>query len=470
MLQQNQDRCRIAITGIGVVSPIGQTVADFWQSIAEGRSGIRARGTVRDRDAESRSAGPIGQECAEGPASRQRESEPFFVCPYAGEASGFCGSIDDFGPLERDVKRAIRKALKLMNRETQMAVSAGQQALADSRLLASTVDREQIGVCFGADNVSIMPEDFLRGVEACVTDTGQFDFDRWGTDGLPEVAPLWLLKCLPNMPACYLAIFNGLLGPNNSITEGSVSANLAVAEACRLIEDQAATAVLTGATGTTLQPFNLMHTLPDEQVAADNEDPATVCRPFDRTRTGTVPAEGAAAFVLEEFESAVRRGARIYGEVTAAASGTAADRSGAPACRRSLAHALSGCLQAADWPPEQIGHLHAHGLGTPTMDAAEAAAIRDVFASVADRLPVVALKSYIGNAGAGAGALEMAASLLAVHHRRLFPVLNYRQPDPQCPIRPVRSFDPNAGRCFVNVSLASHGKASCVAVSAWEQN
>src|SRR5690606_11285586 len=117
----------------------------------------------------------------------------------------------------------------------------------------------------------------------------------------------------PNMPACYLAMFNGFQGPNNSITSGAVSANLALTEAYRQIDDGDVDAMLVGATGSRLSPLGLVHAHAEEEIATGEDDPATVCRPFDRGRTGAVPAEGAAAFVLEDADSAHRRGATIYG-------------------------------------------------------------------------------------------------------------------------------------------------------------
>jgi 3-oxoacyl-[acyl-carrier-protein] synthase II len=265
-------------------------------------------------------------------------------------------------------------------------------------------------------------------------------------------------------------MLNGLRGSNNSITAGAVSANLALAEAYRQIDDGEADAVLVGATGSRLSPLGLVHARAEEEIATEGDDPAAVCRPFDRGRSGAVPAEGAAAFVLENAESACRRGAAIYGEVVGVASACAVDMAGRGLCRDAASEALRGCLEEAWWEPGAVGHLHAHGLSARQTDAEEAQAIREVFGSAADRLPVVAAKSSLGDAGAGAGALELAASLLALREGRLFPVLNYEAPDPECPVRPVAATSATAGRSFLKLSLAADGRASCVAVRAWERN
>ncbi|MBL8811016.1 MAG: beta-ketoacyl-[acyl-carrier-protein] synthase family protein [Planctomycetaceae bacterium] len=420
---------RIVVTGIGVVSPVGRTAAAFWHSLMSNRdaAGSAAYGSVR-------------QSCA----------------PVA--AAEFTGRIDDFCDLPAGKRKAIQKSLKLMNRETQMGVAAGQQALEDSGLLAA-YDPGRTGICFGAENFAVMAEDFQAGVQACSGDNG-FNSDRWGQDGIPEVAPLWLLKCLPNMPACHLAILNDLRGPGNTITQRDVAANMAVAEACRIIRDGDADAMVVGATGTALTCVNQCTIAVDLDIADSHND---VCRPFDKFRRGSVPGEGAGAIVLEEMHSALQRGASIYGEILGAASASCIGQDRSVACRNGLANAMRQTLQRADLLSEQIGHIHAHGLGTVTSDIAEAQAIRQVFGESADRIPVVVAKSHLGNAGAGSGILELIASLLALRNGHLFPVLNFNEPDPMCPVRPVRNCNDAAGSSFLNLNMFGRGLASCVA-------
>ena len=414
------DHRRIVITGIGVVCSAGRTAEQFWKTLTRTASGTRP-----------------------------------------GGAADFSGTIDDFGDLPADKRRAIRKSLKVMNRETQMGVAAGQQALADARIL-DVCDSERVGVCFGADNVSIRPDDFAGGIRSCLTDDRQFDSTRWGSDGLPEVAPLWLLKCLPNMPTCHLAIINDLRGPGNTITQRDVSANMAIAEAARTIRCGAADAVLVGATGTTLTAFSRLRA----RLEGDIDDEG-ICRPFDRKRTGPAPGEGAGALVLEDRDGAVRRGARIYGEIAGAAAASAVDRNRLSGCRKAAARALQTTLRQARLSPTDVGHVHAHGLGTPDSDLAESQAIGQVFGDAAAGLPIVAAKSHLANAASGAGILELIASLLAVQHGVLFPVLNCDEPDPECGVDPVTDRETAAGDSFLNVNLFGRGLASCVAVRAF---
>lgn len=421
---------RVVITGIGVVSPIGATSDSYWTALTNGVSGIQKLGDM--------------EECA-------------------GAVTSFQGRIEDFGNLEAEKKKTIRKGIKLMNRQTQMAVAAAQQALGDSKVQTGTFDSDRIGVCFGAGNVSLLPEDFLPAIRTCSDPEAGFRFERWGAEGLAQVDPLWLLRYLPNMPACHIAIYNDFRGPNNSITQRETSANLAVAEACAFITEDEADLVVTGATGSLIQPINRLHTVIETDVA-QGADPTTLCRPFERDRTGAVMGEGAAAFVVEELSSALRRGAPIYGEIVAFGSSCVVDKRGGPRCDLALAQAMRAALRRAQMSPTELGHIHAHGLSSRRADADEARALRLVFGDQAERTPLVAAKSNLGNAGAGCGALELAASLLALRAGRLFPVLNYEHPDPECRVAPVKSADTPAGDSFINLNMAAPGQASCLVV------
>jgi 3-oxoacyl-[acyl-carrier-protein] synthase II len=436
MVGSQKSSRRVVITGLGVISPIGCSKEEFWNSLAAGRSGV----------AKLESSG---------------EDQP--TC--GGRVQAFEGRIDDFASLDGPLQKAIRKSLKLMSRQTKMGVAAAQHALADSGFVASKCDPERTGVCFGADNGSMLPEDFRPAIAAC-TDENGFDARRWGADGIPQVAPLWMLTCLPNMPACHVAILNDLRGPNNSITQREISANLAVAEAFRIIQDNEADAMIVGATGTTVEPVNMLHRLLDQDVSTSNDEPSTVCRPFERRRSGSVLAEGAAAFVLEELNAAVNRHANILGEIVGAGSSCVIDRFRNTHHDTSIVNAMSSALRQANIKPNTVGHLHAHGLSTRNSDTAEARAIRDVFDAHAETLPIVAAKSNMGNAGAGSGAIELAASLLALEHGHVFRVLNYEEADPECPVSVVTNDDVEAGTKFINLSTASHGRASCVVVRA----
>jgi len=432
---------RVVVTGVGLVSPLGNSKESLWESLAAKRSGV----ALLTFDGAERM--PVA---------------------FGAAARAFTGEIDDFGPLTKEQKKAIRKGLKLMCRECQMGVAAAQLALADAGLEPGMTDPDRCGVAFGMDYLLSAPEEFIAGIKNCRDARGQFEFPRWGTDGLTKMSPLWLLKYLPNMPASHVAIYNDFRGPNNSPTMREAAADASLGEAYQIIRRGAADLMLVGATGSRLHPMKMIHAVGQEEIAGDGGDPATASRPFDRDRRGMVLGEGAGAVVLEELAAAQARGAAIYGEVAAAANSSAADRRLQARRGKAMQNALEAVIRAAGVQPETIGHLHAHGLSTRTGDAEEAAAIERVFGSRKKPLPVTAAKSYFGNLGAGAGSVELIASLLAMQHGRLFPILNYDAPDPECPISAVRDFDTPPGDSFIHLSVTPQGQAAALMLRRYE--
>jgi 3-oxoacyl-[acyl-carrier-protein] synthase II len=353
-----------------------------------------------------------------------------------------------------------------MCREIQMGVAAAQLALADAGLKPGAYDPDRTGVAYGSDYIMTMPEEFVEAIGSCLGARGEFLFGRWAEDGLPKVAPLWLLKYLPNMAASHIAIYNDLRGPSNSITLREASANLAVGEAYWTIARGSADTMIAGATGTRVHPLRTVHLVLQEQLAVNHVEPAKMSRPFDLHRTGMVIGEGAGALMLEELNRAQTRGARILGEVVGYGSSTVIDQSGVARSDLAVRNALMQTMRNAGLSPDDVGHVHAHGLATRKSDAEEARAIHEVFRERSSAVPVVAAKSYFGNLGAGGGAVELIASVVASERGRLFPVLNYETPDPQCPISAVRSDDAQPGLSFVSTSITPQGQATAVAVRA----
>jgi 3-oxoacyl-[acyl-carrier-protein] synthase II len=428
---------RIVVTGLGVVSPLGLSLDDFWGNLASGTSGI----------------GPIESFATTG-----------LPLHHAAEARGFTGSIDDFGPLEGEKKKAIRKGLKVMCRESQMGVAAAQRALHDAGDVFAHHPPERIGCVFGSDYMLTVPEDFTAAVAACRADDGSFDFARWATDGMPKLNPLWLLKYLPNMPASHIAIYNDLRGPSNSITIREASGHLAIGEATDTIQRGMADVMVTGATGTRVHPMKTVHAIQSEQVAMMNgpdDAPATWSRPFDRDRRGMVLGEGAAVLILEAFDHAERRGAKILAEVVGHGASCVAARGGTGRRRQALAKAYGAALIRSKIAPQDLGHVHANGISTTLGDRDEAEALGDAFGIGVRDVPVVAAKSHFGNLGAGSGLVECVASILALRRAELFPLLNFEHIDGDCPIRPAKQGD-RAGSSFISASVTPQGQAAAV--------
>lgn len=430
---------RVVVTGVGVVTPLGSSKESLWNALQSGQSGV---GELKLIDSTN------------------------LPTPYGAEAKQFTGSIDDFGPLDSDRKKAIRKGLKVMCREIQMGVAAAQLAMTDAGLEPGGYDNDRTGIVYGSDYIMTLPGEFLDGVRNCLDAEGRFEFDRWAHDGLPKVTPLWLLKYLPNMPASHIAIYNDMRGPNNSITLREASPNLAVAEAYSTIARGSADAIIAGATGTRVHSLRSIHVVLQEPIANGSDDPTKLSRPFDRHRTGLVLGEGAGAIMLEELESAKARGASILGEVVGYGSSTVTNRLGEPQTDVALRNVMEQALRTSGLSVDEIGHVHAHGLSTKQCDSAEAAAIQRTFANRKSPVPVTAAKSYFGNLGAGSGMVEIVASLLAMQHGELFPILNYEEPDADCPINAAKAGS-SPGDSFINVNISPQGQAGAIAMRAF---
>jgi 3-oxoacyl-[acyl-carrier-protein] synthase II len=432
------DRRRVVITGLGLISPLGNSPAALWAALSAGQSGVD---TVTHL-----------------PPSLQ-------PLRYAAQAREFAGEIEDFGPLEKDRKKAIKKGLKLMCRETRMAVAAAQLAIADAGFAETPMDPESSGVVLGSDYMLTMPEDYEAGMRTCAP-AGEFEFTRWGKEGLGDMTPLWMLKYLPNMPASHIAIYNDLRGPNNSLTMREAAGNLAIGEAFRTIQRGHAARMIAGATGTRILPMQAIHALQTEQMAAENCEPKTASRPFDKNRTGMVAGEGAGMIVLEELSSAQARNAMIYAEVIGLGSANVADAKLHGKCDVALERAMTAALKDSASTPADVGHINAHGLSTTTRDADEARAIHKVFGDQAKAIPVTAPKSYFGNLGAGSSVVELIASVLALRENRLPRTLNYSTPDANCALAVTSNDETAPGSSFLNLSVTPQGQAAVLYVAA----
>ncbi len=429
---------RVVITGLGVVSPIGCELDKVWENLSQQNSGVK----------------PI--------ASLPMQSFPF---QSGGECTDFTGAIEDYGTIDKQLQRAIKKNMKVMCREIEMGVAAAQKALAHSGLSAEKRNPDRCGVLFGCDYILTRPEEFSDGARACRDESGITQVGLWPQMGLTKVNPLWLLKYLPNMPNSHVAIFNDLRGPNNAITVSEASMNLAVSEAAAIIERGQADAMLVGATGSRIHPLRTAHVALIEKMAGERDNPSEMSRPFNADRSGMVVGEGAGAIMLEAYEHAVARGATIWGEVVgygAAMVGPSAERD---SLRIAVASALGAALRSGRSRFGERWHVHAHGLSAQAPDASEALAIADVIEQFGDAVSVTAAKSYFGNLGAGAGAVELICSLLALKNQQMFPILNLTEPCAEATWEAAQAGQhPGAG--FLHVSYTLQGQASSVAICA----
>jgi 3-oxoacyl-[acyl-carrier-protein] synthase II len=427
---------RVVVTGLGVISPLGNSVADLWDGLSAGRSGVTPLKVLP----------PVAD-----------------VVTFGGQCEKFTGEIDDFGELDKELKKSIRKALKVMCRETIMAVASAQQAMADAQAAPGAVDPERCGIVYGSDYMLSPPEDFASAMMKCGASAGKFSYEEWGQTGLGDMSPLWMLKYLPNMPASHIAILNDLRGPNNSLTLREVSSVMAIREAMQTIQRGHADLMVAGSTGTRVHAFKTVHAAQTEQLANPGCHPAEASRPFDANRTGMVVGEGAGAIVLEEFESAQKRGAKIYAELVGSGSSVVVNSHLQANRAKALANSARAALKEANLPPTELGHINAHGLATKDSDAAEAAAIKEVLGDVASQMPVAAVKSYFGNLGAGSGVVEFVAGVLALANNQLFKTLNYTTPDPECPLNVTKDGE-DPGTSFLKWSTTPQAQAAAVVV------
>ena len=384
----------IVITGTGVVSPIGIGSESFWDALCQGRSGVRCLDLFDGSD----------------------------MTPALG------ADVVDFDP-----KQYVRprKSLKVMSRDIQLGFAAADMACQEAGLTGDAIDPERLGVVFGGDMITCDLYELRPAFARCMVD-GHFDFGRWGESAAAEMFPLWMLKYLPNMPACHIGIAHDARGPNNSPTLGEVSGLAAIIEAVRVLQRGQADAMIAGGVGSRIQPAIWAYGRA-YQFASRVDDPFSAVRPFDADRDGLVHGEGAGALLLETCEHAEARGATILARIGAFAAGFEPCADDQVPTGSAIRQTIERVLEDSGLAADQIGHVNANGLSTPTNDRVEAQAIHDALGGV----PVTALKSYFGSLGAGGAAVETVASVLAFRHGQVPPTLNYQRPDPECPVNVI---------------------------------
>jgi 3-oxoacyl-[acyl-carrier-protein] synthase II len=423
---------RVVITGIGVLTPIGLGVEKMWSALLAGASGVK----------------PIQSFDASGLPIR------------------IGGEIRDFDAKDY-IDKKERKSLKVMARPIQMGVGCTTLALRDAALEPAKLDPTRFGISFGAGLIaSELDELGPAAVASCEGHPERVDLRKWGEVGLANMPPLWLLKYLPNMPACHDSILHNAQGPSNTITESDVAALLAIGEGAAVIRRGAADVMLTGATDSKMNPLSLTRLSLFMPLTKRNEEPEKACRPFDRRRDGIVPAEGTGILVMEDLEYARRRGARIYGEIVGFGAAFDLKRNG-----DGLARAITTALRKAGIGPEKIDHINAQGYSTIRDDAWEARGIWKVFGETQPKVPVFAAKSYFGSLGAGSGPVELAISLLAQQHGVLPPTLNYEEADPELPPIAVLAGRRHEVRSpyFLKISFTDMGQCAALVVKKWAE-
>jgi 3-oxoacyl-[acyl-carrier-protein] synthase II len=386
-----QKRRRVAITGIGAVTPIGMTVAGMWDGLRQQRSAIR---TITRFDATP------------------------FRSHNAAEVPGF--DPGDF----MDRKRSRR-----LDRFAQFSVACAKMALEDAGLDLAKENRERIGATMGSA---------LGGLSYA---EGQFKI--FLEQGLGHVEPQLALNTFIGSASCNVAIEFGLQGPNSTNGMSCASGTIGIGDAFRLVRDDYADAMVCGGVEAPLAPLCFAAFTTIRAMSTRNDDPEHSSRPFDADRDGFVMGEGGAVLVLEEYDRAVARGANIYAEVLGYGNSNDAHHMTAPRPDGSqAARAMRLALADAHVASTDVTYINAHGSSTPLNDSTETAAIKQVFGDHAAKLQVSGTKAYYGHALGASGAFELAISALALKHKWLPPTLNLDTPGEGCDL----DYIPNVGR------------------------
>jgi 3-oxoacyl-[acyl-carrier-protein] synthase II len=425
---------RVVITGLGVLSPLGGGPEAQCSALNEGRGGIRK----------------------------------IHAFPVEGLPTTACAEVPDFDFMALSLpqyRKALRRSLKYMARDIQLAMVAAQMAMADAALVDGGVDPTRLGISLGAGLITSELDELAPAIETSSTATSTFDYQTWGRDGISMILPYWLLKYLPNMLACHISILLDCQGPSNTITQSDAASSLAIAEAARVIERNQADVMISGGADSKIHPLSLVRMSLLDQMSHWSGEPSQACRPFDVRRDGWVAGEGAGILILEEREHALKRGAKIHGEILGCGSGCDANpQGGIDPTGIGIDIALKAALRDAGLSATDIGHVNAHGAATQLSDLAEASALNRVFGA-GRTVPVTALKGYLGHLASGCGAVELIASLLEVNRGSIPAVLNCDEPDPACNLDLVLERPrPTQNPTFVKTNLTRHGQAAALIV------
>ncbi len=385
------DNRRVVVTGVGAVTPVGNTAEEFWAALLAGKSGI----------------GPITRFDTTGYPTR-----------IAGEVQGF-------EPLKYIDKKDDRKFDPFL----KYAIACAVMAVEDAGLKVDKVDGNRFGVLVGSG---------IGGIQTLID-----QYDILKEKGPDRVSPFFVPMIIVNMASGVISMRFGAKGPNSSVVTACATGNHALGDAMKIIQRGDADVMIAGGAEAIIIPLTIAGFCQMKAMSTRNDEPTKASRPFDAERDGFVCGEGGGLLVLESLEHAVKRDARVYAEVIGygmtgdAHHMTAPDPEGDGAAR-----AMAAALRDAALGPSAVGYINAHGTSTPYNDKFETLAIKRVFGEHARKLAVSSTKSMTGHLLGAAGGIEAIATVFAIHHGILPPTMNYEKPDPDCDL----DYIPNAAR------------------------
>lgn len=382
---------RVVVTGMGVISPLGNTVLEFWESLCKGKSGI---------DTITR----------------------FDITDFPTK---FAGCVDNFDPEDYMDKKDARR----MDRYTHYAMAATRMAMQEANFDMKQIDKERLGVVLGTG---------VGGIE-----TMEEQKEKLISRGPGRISPFFVPMMISNMAAGQIAIAIEAKGVNTTVVTACASATNAIGEAYRMIKDDRADVIVAGGSEAAVTPLALAGFCAMRALSTRNEDPKGASRPFDKDRDGFVMGEGAGILILEDYEHAIKRDANILAEVVGYGLTADAYHITAPAPEgEGAARAMALAIQDAGIEPNMIDYINAHGTSTPYNDEFETMAIKTVFGDHAYKLCISSTKSMTGHLLGASGGIEAVATVLSLVNQYVHPTINYETADPNCDL----DYVPNNGR------------------------
>lgn len=373
---------RVVVTGLGMLSPVGNTAESSWQALLNGQSGIS----------------PI---------------EHFDASEFA---TRFAGQVKEFDPEQYGINR---KEARKMDLFIQYGVAAGIQALDDAGLVVNEDNAERVGVAIGSGigGLGLIEQNHTSLING----------------GPRKLSPFFVPSTIINMVSGHLSIMKGLQGPNIAVTTACTTGTHAIGMAGRMIAYGDADVMVAGGTEKASTPMGMGGFAAAKALSTRNDEPQKASRPWDKDRDGFVLGDGAGVLVLEEYEHAKARGAKIYAELVGfGMSGDAYHMTSPPDSGEGAARCMANALRDAGIRPEEVSYINAHGTSTPAGDVAEVAAIKRVFGEHAYKLAVSSTKSMTGHLLGAAGAVEAIFSVLAINSQMAPPTINLDEPDEGC--------------------------------------
>jgi len=382
---------KVLITGMGAVTPCGNNVADYWDALKNGKNGI----------------GPITRFDASGCSVR------------------IAGEVKNFDPLDFIDKKIMRR----MDRFTHFAIAAAHLAIEDAGLNLDKLDRDRIGVIVGSGVGGIETHDIQHSIML--------------EKGPRRISPFFIIMMIADIAPGYISQIHGLKGPNYAVISACATASHAIGDAFKTIQRGDADIMVCGGAEAAVTIMSIGGFASMKALSTRNDEPEAASRPFDLNRDGFVISEGAGIIILESEESAIKRDAKIYGEIAGIGFTSDAYHVTEPAPNgEGAVRSMNIALADAKMSPDEIEYINAHGTSTPYNDCTETQAVKTVFKDYAYKVPISSTKSMVGHLLGASGGVELIAAVLAMKHGCIPPTINYHTPDPECDL----DYVPNTAR------------------------